>query len=537
MKDKYFIQVIGLLLAINLAFSSVPQMINYQGFLTDKNNVPINSTVNITFKLYNTISGGSPIWSEMKNSVVVTNGVYSVLLGSSNPITESIFDGSSKYIGIKVANDSEMTPRQEIVSVGYALRAGSVTESSIGSKELTEFVEFGKNGSTGKVTVNDISGDDKVIISGAGQGNTSAKVGTVKLFGENGNPIFYATESTDCLDCGLIDLYGGGENQGLLQLSAKGDISSMLLKGNGKPYAWLRGGNEGSTTKPDMGSSLVLWDQTGSGLYLSTSDAYKPNIYIHRSGSLRILRDDGKSIFSIACGANSYDKGALWIYGSDGNLKATLQVNQGGSGSLYTYTADGSEALRICTDGTGSSEAGYIRVNDKNGDEVISLDGRNGSITGKSKNFRVDHPTNPKKEIFYSSLEGPEVSIFIRGTATLTNGESVIQLPEHFSLLTVSNSITVQLTPLSDKSSGLCVVRKSNREIYIKELLNGKGNYSFDYFIQAIRNGFEDFQVVRDKVSPEIKNVTSMESAPAPAPAPMIDKMQSINRELIKNEQ
>jgi hypothetical protein len=57
--------------------------------------------------------------------------------------------------------------------------------------------------------------------------------------------------------------------------------------------------------------------------------------------------------------------------------------------------------------------------------------------------------------------------------------------------------MTVQLTPLSVASKGLAVVEKTAQGFIVKELMDGKGNYSFDWEVKAIRKGYEDYQVVR----------------------------------------
>jgi hypothetical protein len=99
---------------------TVPTTINYQGYLTNSTGTPINTTISIVFSLYDTASGGTALWTETQN-VVVASGVYSVNLGSVNPIT-LLFDGHY-YLGVKVGTDTEMTPRKALTSVGYAFRA------------------------------------------------------------------------------------------------------------------------------------------------------------------------------------------------------------------------------------------------------------------------------------------------------------------------------------------------------------------------------------------------------------------------------
>jgi len=115
-----------------------------------------------------------------------------------------------------------------------------------------------------------------------------------------------------------------------------------------------------------------------------------------------------------------------------------------------------------------------------------------------SKNFVQQHPTDDRLEIVYVALEGPEAGVYTRGTAQLQAGEALIQLPEAFSLVASETGLTVQLTCL-DECNGIRIVSKSPTEIVVKELMGGSHDAKFDYFVQGLRQGFEDHQVFREK--------------------------------------
>lgn len=101
--------------------AQVPERINFQGRLTKGSSVPVNQTVAITFRLYSTSTGGSPIWSEAQN-VPVVNGNYSVYLGEVSPLGTLAFN-TTYWLSIEVAGDGEMTPRYMVSSSPYSLRA------------------------------------------------------------------------------------------------------------------------------------------------------------------------------------------------------------------------------------------------------------------------------------------------------------------------------------------------------------------------------------------------------------------------------
>ena len=112
------------------------------------------------------------------------------------------------------------------------------------------------------------------------------------------------------------------------------------------------------------------------------------------------------------------------------------------------------------------------------------------------KNFVSPHPTNPSKELVYVSLEGPEAGTYLRGSGELVNGEAILNLAEHFSLVTNDVGLTVQLTPQGEWLQ-LYVVRKTASQIVVREATGKSG--SFDYLVQGVRKGYENHSVIRDR--------------------------------------
>ncbi len=98
-----------------------PQTIGFQGFLTSTGGTPLNASPSIEFCLYTVVSGGSSVWCETQ-AVTVTDGIFSVRLGSVNPLTAVPFD-EQYYLGTNVAGDGEMSPRQSLEAGPYALRS------------------------------------------------------------------------------------------------------------------------------------------------------------------------------------------------------------------------------------------------------------------------------------------------------------------------------------------------------------------------------------------------------------------------------
>jgi hypothetical protein len=117
--------LLAILVFSTFAYAEVPKMINYQGKITRPSGALIDTTTSMIFSIYADSTGGTPLWTETQTSVKVEFGVFCVLLGSVNPVPATVFDGNTRYLGLKVGNDNEMTPRKAIVSVGYAYHSGT----------------------------------------------------------------------------------------------------------------------------------------------------------------------------------------------------------------------------------------------------------------------------------------------------------------------------------------------------------------------------------------------------------------------------
>lgn len=126
------------------SLSTIP----YQGRLADASGNPITDRQNMEFRLYDTPVGGTPLWTEFwtgGNSVNVSDGLFSVMLGSINtqtPLASVVQGNDQLYLGITVGTDTEMAPRVQLGSVPFSMISltvpdGSVTEAKIAEGSVT----------------------------------------------------------------------------------------------------------------------------------------------------------------------------------------------------------------------------------------------------------------------------------------------------------------------------------------------------------------------------------------------------------------
>ena len=108
-----------------------PATLSYQGILTDNTGQPVTVTKSIRVCLYQTPSAGTAFWCDDYTVTPAKTGQFSVVLGrDGNPLTDkfSSFSGET-YIGIRVGTDNEMTQRQRMTSVVYAVNAANAVNA------------------------------------------------------------------------------------------------------------------------------------------------------------------------------------------------------------------------------------------------------------------------------------------------------------------------------------------------------------------------------------------------------------------------
>ncbi len=135
--------VLGML-SLAPVVQAAPRFLAQQGRLLDVVGRPIDGKVNMRFALYRQPTEGEPIWQETVE-VGLDDGYFAVVLGTKEALSPDLFDGLPVFLGISVQEDPEMTPREEIVSVPYALLAGDVrghinpSTVSINGAEVIDF--------------------------------------------------------------------------------------------------------------------------------------------------------------------------------------------------------------------------------------------------------------------------------------------------------------------------------------------------------------------------------------------------------------
>ena len=106
--------------------------VNYQGRLANDAGTPLDGSYGMSFALYDAPTAGNLVWGpEAHDAVPVTDGLFSIGLGSVTPIPTSTWNGDV-YLEVTVGGET-LEPRELIRSVPIAGMALTVPNETITS--------------------------------------------------------------------------------------------------------------------------------------------------------------------------------------------------------------------------------------------------------------------------------------------------------------------------------------------------------------------------------------------------------------------
>lgn len=333
-----------------------------------------------------------------------------------------------------------------------------------------------------------LNGNVLSIVQNGGMSDVTLPNGS-SLWQEDGADIFYeggSVQVRNAANQNLIQMDGGTTNDsGQLNLYGDGNSKIFLwaglpIPGNDFGRITLNGENGSSNVR----LSALTSDQGSFGLY-DEENSPKVTAYSTEDAGEVLTRGDNGIVNCWMVHLGDFpNNGYIAVLDEDGldadNLpEAGMLVDENGNGSI----------LISGTNSFGGDESASVYIDPDFG----------GTIEGDIKNFVMPHPQDDTKEIIYACIEGPEAAAYERGTTTLENGEAFIPFSDHFKLVINPETITVNLTPNSANTLGLAVIEKTAEGIRVKELMNGTGNFSFDWEVKAVRAGFETFKPIREK--------------------------------------
>jgi hypothetical protein len=108
-----------------------------------------------------------------------------------------------------------------------------------------------------------------------------------------------------------------------------------------------------------------------------------------------------------------------------------------------------------------------------------------------TKYFVEPHPTDASQVIRYVSLEGPKAGTYFTGRGKFQNGVATIEVPEDFRMVTDSEGLSIQVTPIGDFAS-VAVLRIELDQIVVK----ASRNVEFFYTVNGVRKTHKDLKPI-----------------------------------------
>ena len=336
----------------------VPDRLSYQGNVTDAGGNPIGSAaaVNRTvhFKIYESASGGSPVWAEQQ-TVTISTGEFSVAIGGGSGISgipgpsapasqvrtiSSILTTAAKsyYLGIiiddgdgNISNDKEIAPRQQLLSGAFALRAKtaeSVASSAISSTMIADGAVASANLAsdsvvTGKIldgAVNSAKIADGAIMTTdlAGNSVNSAKIadGSVSSADLADQAIIRSKIAPNAIASSLIE-----DSSITMADLAPGSVDSTRITDGSVATADLANGSV--TVDKLNASSIGIWNLNGTSAHrtsgsvgIGTSTPAAP-LHINSASNSEVEISGTTARMELR---DTDNRTSYWIHNSEGSL-------------------------------------------------------------------------------------------------------------------------------------------------------------------------------------------------------------------------
>jgi len=471
---------LALVLTVSFAQADVPQMINYQGRLTDSDSIPVDGPVLINFKIYGSESDNDSLWWSGYQTIQVDNGLFSYRLGSHNQIPADFFGpGSEPFLGIQIGTDPEITPRTPLTSSAFAwhshtsdtatiamdiscyhcvstddiddgcINSDKIAPNAVNSSKIQnasiQFEDIGPNAAADGEIMKMIGGDwmaypDNGLslpfsstFPGPGDafsifstGSTAGDVFHIEAQGTSDRAaVFSITDSNNDETTLIVSTSGMGKAASFTNGNSLADNATVSIWTEGTaPGLEVINNNSGTkraadfTGNVDVEGGLTISNVNGDALTIIENHTSSPDlVHIESQGLGRPLYISGNS--------NS-DEVILAEQNGDGPgiviLNSSVDCDENSLRIDYSGIDD---ALEVHANGTG--DAAYF-----SGDVDIV-----GNISKSGGSFKIDHPLNPEtKYLQHSFVESPDMMNIYNGNVILdANGSATVTMPDYFEAL------------------------------------------------------------------------------------------------------
>ena len=297
-----------------------PMQLQYQGFLVDEeDSSPIDDTVNMIFRLYESSYGGTPSWEERRDQttsrVPVNKGFFTVTLGRYSPLSPDLFK-KSMWLEIEVNGDI-LRPRHLLVASPYSFR--SLISDSADFSYRTDTSAFAFTADTARYAL--------------------ASSESVAYADSSGH--LRAPNALVAQDTGSVLLLVNREMDGRgLGIRIEGGDSSVALNIGGTPAL-------GINIKTSRTGIRTLAEEAGYLIYLSRRGFVARNC--RETGFVVDTASTGFRASEVDTGLNIQARLLAALLQGDVLINGDFRVN----GVMYLENIEGEPGLRVRSAGTG----------------------------------------------------------------------------------------------------------------------------------------------------------------------------------------
>ncbi len=288
------------------AEAGAEQTISYQGRLTDVSGSQVpNSDYTVAFAMFADSIGGDPLWSE--SAVVTTdNGLFSHLLGSTEPLPAALFEQHGRLFLELTVDGAPITPRARMSSVPYAQRA-----ANLNVRDADDTVAIRTFADQHRLSVYDRNGQELIRLQGYTPGDESvvlpdSSINSVELLDEPGITFDLNVHPVMLVTMEMTDL-------AVVEIETPADGYIVL---EGKCYFVLSGTTGPNTALVQIdenaggGTQFPYYSVAGLSGYVNAGDSYFP-VYVSRvyykPAGIYEFRMEGRASYPAPAEAWSWD--------------------------------------------------------------------------------------------------------------------------------------------------------------------------------------------------------------------------------------
>jgi hypothetical protein len=301
-------QTILMLFGLAAMCFAQPKLVRFSGSLQPSSGRPARGVESVTLAVYREQSGGAPLWQEVQNAEVDSEGGYSLLMGSTlneGMPMELFASGEPRWLGVQVNRPGEVEqPRVLLVSVPYALKASDA--EMLGGRPASAYLL-----AEAPANVNSTTGTS----APTGSANTvSTKAVKPRA---NAGSVNFVGKFVDATNLGNSSIY---DINGAVGIGTTTPTANLELSGPANPILRVNGAAPGA--------AFIFNSQTGMGQDRATMGVnafFNGNWHLANTQEpswllqLRTAEDDF-GILRAAPGAVDFANHALFTVKGDGNV-------------------------------------------------------------------------------------------------------------------------------------------------------------------------------------------------------------------------